>query len=71
MRNQSLKSDFNGLSANKHSNYLSNISIAFPISKKLNLVLDINRIVLKDMILSPKILADSTVKANHFMVKVH
>ena len=31
--NQSLKSDFNGLSANKHSNYLSNISIAFPFLK--------------------------------------
>lgn len=33
--NQFLKSDYNKLDITKHSTYLSNISIAFPISKKL------------------------------------
>ena len=65
--NQSLKSDFNGLSANKHSNYLSNISIAFPISKKLKFGLGYQPYSSKRYdIITSKILADSTVKANRF-----
>jgi len=65
--NQSLKSDFNGLSANKHSNYLSNISIAFPISKKLKFGFGYQPYSSKRYdIITSKILADSTVKANRF-----
>ena len=65
--NQSLKSDFNGLSANKHSNYLSNISIAFPISKKLKFGLGYQPYSSKRYdIITSKILSDSTVKANRF-----
>jgi hypothetical protein len=33
--NQFFKTDYNNLNVTKHSSYLSNISIAFPISKKL------------------------------------
>jgi len=33
--NNFFKSDYNNLSVTKHSNYISNISIAFPISKKI------------------------------------
>lgn len=33
--NNFFKSDFNNMSATKHSSYLSNISIAFPISQKM------------------------------------
>ena len=33
--NNFLKSDYNGVNVTKHSSYLSNISIAFPLSKKV------------------------------------
>jgi hypothetical protein len=33
--NQFFKTDYNNMDVTKHSTYLSNISIAFPLSKKL------------------------------------
>lgn len=65
--NQFLKSDYNNLNVTKHSNYLSNISIAFPISQKLKFGFGYQPYSSKkyDIITSKK-LDDGTTKANRF-----
>lgn len=68
--NQYLKSDFNNLDITKHSSYLSNISIAFPITKKLKFGLGYQPysskkydiITKKDIVID----GDSIVQANRF-----
>lgn len=65
--NQFFKSDFNNLNVTKHSSYLSNLSIAFPLSKKLKFGFGYQPYSSKRYeILTTKILADSTLKANRF-----
>ena len=65
--NQFFKTDYNNLDVTKHSSYLSNISIAFPISKKLKFGFGYQPYSSKKYnLVRSEILADSTVKANRF-----
>lgn len=65
--NQYFKTDYNNLDVTKHSSYLSNISIAFPISKKLKFGFGYQPYSSKKYnLVRSEILADSTVKANRF-----
>ena len=65
--NQFFKTDYNNLDVTKHSSYLSNISIAFPISKKLKFGFGYQPYSSKKYnLVRSEILANSTVKANRF-----
>lgn len=65
--NQFFKSDFNNINVTKRSTYLSNISIAFPLSKKLKFGFGYQPYSSKKYeILTAKLLADSTLRANRF-----
>ena len=65
--NNFFKSDFNKYKGTKHSTYLSNISIAFPISEKVKFGLGYQPYSSKryDVLVS-ETLQDGTTKANHF-----
>lgn len=65
--NNFYKSDYQDMKATKHSTYLSNISIAFPLSPKLKFGLGYQPYSSKTYdILVNEPLADGTVKANKF-----
>lgn len=65
--NQFFKSDFNDMSATKHSTYLSNISIAFPLSKKVKFGFGYQPYSSKKYnILTIKELSDGNNKGNRF-----
>lgn len=64
---QFYKTDYNNINVTKHSTYLSNISLAFPINKKLKFGLGYQPYSSKRYnIMRTETLADGTVKANHF-----
>ncbi len=65
--NQFFKTDYNNMDVAKHSSYLSNISIAFPISKKLKFGFGFQPYSSKRYdILTRQELPDGTFKGNHF-----
>jgi hypothetical protein len=66
--NQFFKTDYNNMDVTKHSTYLSNISIAFPISKKLKFGFGYQPYSSKDMIFSQKknYQTSTVIKGNHF-----
>lgn len=65
--NNYFKSDYNSLKSTKHSTYLSNISIAFPISEKMKLGLGYQPYSSKRYdIIVKETLADGSIRANNF-----
>jgi hypothetical protein len=65
--NQFFKTDYNNLNVTKHSSYLSNISIAFPISKKLKFGFGYQPYSSKKYnLVRSETLTDGTIKANRF-----
>lgn len=65
--NNYFKSDYNNINTKKHSSYLSNISIAFPISKKLKFGLGYQPYSSKAYtIVASETLSDNTTKYNRF-----
>ncbi|MDO5615744.1 MAG: hypothetical protein Q4G16_06115 [Cruoricaptor ignavus] len=68
--NNYYKSDYQNIKATKHSNYLSNISFAFPLSPKLKFGLGYQPYSSKAYeILTSKTLADNSIEANKFTGK--
>ncbi len=66
--NQYFKTDYNNLDVTKHSSYLSNISIAFPISKKLKFGFGYQPYSSKkyELTRTEKDTDGNIIKANHF-----
>ena len=63
-------SDYNNVKSTKHSTYLSNISIAFPISKKLKFGLGYQPYSSKTYnVVNSQMLSDSTYQYNRFVGK--